>query len=116
MLGPVVIFLALTHRNSAETSAQPRAHAKLSRFVPWFISGFLSFAALRSLGVIPVAVASVMKDASTWLTIAAMAALGLGVDLKALGRVGRPVIITVVASLLVLLTLSVTLIRLLAIR
>jgi uncharacterized membrane protein YadS len=45
-----------------------------------------------------------------------MAGLGLGVDLRAIGRVGRPVVLTVSASLLVLLTLSLTLIHVLAIR
>jgi len=57
-----------------------------------------------------------MKNGSVWLTVAAMAALGLGVDLKAIRSVGRPVIITVSASLLVLLTLSVSLIHLLRIQ
>jgi uncharacterized membrane protein YadS len=45
-----------------------------------------------------------------------MAALGLGVDLRAIGRVGRPVIITVSGSLAVLVGLALTLIRLLAIH
>ena len=45
-----------------------------------------------------------------------MAALGLGVDLKAIAKVGRPVIITVTASLAVLVVLSVTLIHVLAIH
>jgi uncharacterized membrane protein YadS len=40
-----------------------------------------------------------------------MAALGLGVDVRAVRRVGRPVIATVCASLLVLIVLAVALIR-----
>lgn len=116
MLGPVVLFFALKHRDEAEAHAERPARIQLGRFVPWFISGFLVMAALRSLGLIPAPVASAMKDSSGWLTVAAMAALGLGVDLKALAKVGRPVVITVVASLLVLLVLSVTLIRVLAIQ
>jgi uncharacterized membrane protein YadS len=61
-------------------------------------------------------VADPMKTLSTWFTILAMAALGLGVDLRSISRVGRPVILTVSASLLVLLVLSLTLIHVLAIR
>jgi uncharacterized membrane protein YadS len=74
------------------------------------------FAALRSSGAISASVADPMKTVSTWLTVLAMAALGLGVDLRAISRVGRPVVMTVSASLLVLLTLSLTLIHVLAIR
>jgi uncharacterized integral membrane protein (TIGR00698 family) len=124
MLGPVVLFFAL--RNPASSTApatrgEPaRADAarrmNITRFVPWFIIGFLLFAALRSSGAITARVADPMKTLSTWLTVVAMAGLGLGVDLRAIRRVGRPVMLTVSASLLVLLTLSLTLIHLLAIR
>jgi uncharacterized membrane protein YadS len=48
--------------------------------------------------------------------IVSMAALGLGVDLRAVGRVGRPVVLTVSASLALLLVLSVVLIHGLGIR
>jgi uncharacterized membrane protein YadS len=56
-----------------------------------------------------------MHALSTWLTVLAMAALGLGVDLRAISRVGRPVVLTVSASLAVLIALAITLIRVLAI-
>jgi uncharacterized membrane protein YadS len=45
-----------------------------------------------------------------------MAALGLGVDLKAISKVGPRVITTVTGSLLVLIGLSVGLIHFLSIR
>ena len=45
-----------------------------------------------------------------------MAALGLGVDVRAVARVGRPVIVTATASLVVLILLAVLLIRVLGIR
>jgi uncharacterized integral membrane protein (TIGR00698 family) len=118
MLGPVVLFFALRQRtrDAAGSDGGTRPHFQLSRFVPWFIIGFMLLAALRSAGTISPRVADPMKSLSTWLTILAMAALGLGVNLRALGKVGRPVMVTVAASLLVLLLLSVSLIRLLAIR
>jgi uncharacterized integral membrane protein (TIGR00698 family) len=118
MLGPVVLFFAL--RNPASRTAAPRDDAtrrtSITRFVPWFIIGFLLFATLRSSGVISARVADPMKTLSTWLTVLAMAGLGLGVDLRAIRRVGRPVMLTVSASLVVLLTLSLTLIHVLSIR
>jgi uncharacterized integral membrane protein (TIGR00698 family) len=116
MLGPVVLFFALRQRAMADASLAERPPFQLTRFVPWFIIGFMLLAGLRSTGAIPTVVAEPMKSVSTWLTVLAMAALGLGVDLRAISKVGRPVIITVSASLLVLLVLSVSLIRLLAIQ
>jgi uncharacterized membrane protein YadS len=108
MLGPVVLFFALRHRRSADLGRM-----RLGQYVPWFIVGFLALAALRAVGAIPTSAATFAKDLSGWLTIAAMAALGLGVDVRAVSKVGRPVIVTVSGSLLVLLLLSVTLIRVL---
>jgi uncharacterized integral membrane protein (TIGR00698 family) len=114
MLGPVVLFFAFHHRNDAD--APPATRFQMTRFVPWFIVGFLVLAVLRSSGAVSAASAPPMKIISTWMTVAAMAALGLGVDLKALRRVGRPVMLTVTASLLVLVGLSVGLIHMLSIR
>jgi uncharacterized integral membrane protein (TIGR00698 family) len=130
MLGPVVLFFALTHRSPKERAAgadatrdatptpgeRARPAFRLTRFVPWFIVGFLLLAALRSAGAIPATWVDPTRALSGWLTVAAMAALGLGVDLRAIRRVGRPVIATVTASLAVLLVLAVSLIHLLGIR
>ena len=73
-------------------------------------------AGLRSSGVIPPVVAGWMKSISTLLTVAAMAALGLGVNLQAIARVGRSVMLTISASLAVLIVSSVALIHVLSIR
>jgi uncharacterized integral membrane protein (TIGR00698 family) len=122
MLGPVVLFFTLTHRaptphaDSATIGARTSRRAfTLARAVPWFIVGFLLLAALRSSGVLAESLGVRLKTLSGWLTILAMAALGLGVDLRALRKVGAPVVLTVVASLGVLLALSIALIRALAI-
>jgi uncharacterized integral membrane protein (TIGR00698 family) len=109
MLGPVVLFFALRHRN--DRGAPVDARFRLTSFVPWFIVGFLLLAGLRSAGVIAPAVSAPLKTVSSWLTVVAMAALGLGVDLKAMRKVGRPVVLTVSASLVLLIVLSVALIH-----
>ncbi|MET0527093.1 MAG: YeiH family protein [Microvirga sp.] len=110
MLGPVVIGLSLvTGRQSAA------ARLSLSRLVPWFIIGFLGLALLRSLNVIPDAVLNLVMPVATLLTVMAMAALGLGVDLKVLGKVGGRATLAVTLSLVVLIAISLGLIRLLGI-
>jgi uncharacterized membrane protein YadS len=115
MLGPVVVVLALRHRKAGLGPASDAARLRPARIIPWFIAGFLLLAALRSTGVITAAAAAPLKSLSTWLTVAAMAALGLEVDLAAMRRVGRAVILTATASFLTLVASSVALIRLLSI-
>jgi uncharacterized membrane protein YadS len=84
--------------------------------VPWFVIGFVVLATLCSLGAIPESSAAIAKIVAGWLTIGAMAALGLSVDVHSVRRVGARVVIAVAGSLAALLLLSVGLIRLLAIR
>ena len=109
LLGPVVVFFSFRHRKIGAQRLSPAA------FVPWFIAGFLVLAAARSLGAIPAGVAGTVREVSRWLTVAAMAALGLGVDVRALGKVGPRVMLAVVASLAVMIVASVLLIGLLSI-
>lgn len=116
MLGPVVIFLAITHPDQSARDGSTSRRSPLTRFVPWFIIGFLLLALVRSTDAMPAGWVASTRAASTWLTVAAMAALGLGVDLKAISKVGPRVVTTVTGSLVVLVTLSVTLIHLLRIR
>ena len=113
MLGPVVLFFSL--RQPAGTRAPTAARWNITRYVPWFLVGFVLLGVARSTGALPVAIADPLREVSRWLTIAAMAALGLGVDVRAVARVGRPVTTTVVASLLVLIVVSITLIGLLGV-
>jgi len=84
MLGPVVAILSLVF---GKRGAVP-AKASLTRFVPGFILLFLGLAALRSLGVIPDAVAKAAHDASLLLTVVAMAGLGLGVNMRSITSAG----------------------------
>lgn len=45
---------------------------------------------MTSAGWIPVGTADAAALVGTWITAAAMAAIGLGVDLRAAGSIGRP--------------------------
>jgi uncharacterized integral membrane protein (TIGR00698 family) len=112
MLGPVVIALSLV-AGRGRKDAKPSL--SWNRLVPWFIIGFLSLALLRSLGVVPDAILQIIVPTATLLTIVSMAALGLGVDLKVMKVVGARVTLAVTLSLLVLIAISLSLIRLLGI-
>ena len=107
-LGPIVLGAAILFR-------APGAHASrppLRKLLPWFITGFLLLAALRSLGLTPPPLVAFFAKLSGAMTVAAMAALGLGVDLHALARVGARASAAVTLSLIALIALSLAAIRL----
>ena len=118
-LGPVVLFFTLRARRArtgSDAAGGPRGSTSVARLVPWFIAGFVLLAVLRSTGLLPAAIALPVRDVSKALTVVAMAALGLGVDVRAVARAGSRVSLTVTLSLLTLLLLSVTMIVTLRIR
>ena len=80
--------------------------------MPWFIVGFLVVLMVRSLGLIPQALLPPITRTAAILTTIAMAALGLGVDVRAVARTGVRVTLAVTASLIVLGMMSYALIRL----
>jgi uncharacterized integral membrane protein (TIGR00698 family) len=117
MLGPVVLLISL---GTADTRSEEDAGVKgrlrglrLSRLVPWFIIGFVGLAGARSMGWIPQAALSPLTQAASLLTIVAMAALGLGVDMRSLRHAGGRVTASAVAAVLMLGGISLVLIRLL---
>ncbi len=114
MLGPVVVGLSLlAPRLGATAEAGGARRFDPFRLVPWFIVGFLVLAAFRSLGLVPdVALGPVTRTAGI-LTVISMAALGLGVDVRVIGRVGGRVTAAVTLSLALLLLVSLGLIHLL---
>ena len=101
MLGPVVLVLSLAGQRlfgSRGSAQRPPLH----RLVPWFIIGFLLLATVRSSGVVPDSVLPPVALAANVLTVLAMAALGLGVDVRTVARAGARVTGTVTLSLLLL--------------
>lgn len=117
MLGPVVLGLSLIAgnlRNEAGMAASDRPARRrpaLRELVPWFIVGFLLLAVVRSLGLIPQDFLRPLRLTATVLTTIAMAALGLGVDIRVVARAGVRVVAAVTASLIVLGVISFALIR-----
>lgn len=125
MLGPVVLVLSLLAPRMqlasdaaphGATGARPaRGRPPLHRLVPWFILGFLGLATLRSLDLLPRIVLEPIATTTTVLSVLAMAALGLGVELRMVARAGGRVTAAVTVSLLALGAIGLGLIRLLGI-
>jgi uncharacterized integral membrane protein (TIGR00698 family) len=114
MLGPLVLGMSLLAGHLRAGTARERPNRRLPSFfelVPWFITGFLAVLALRSLGLIPQAVLPAITRTAAVLTTVAMAALGLGVDVRVVARTGPRVTLAVTASLIFLGLMSYGLIR-----
>jgi uncharacterized integral membrane protein (TIGR00698 family) len=115
MLGPVVLGLSIfaRHLRGAQAAATevPQRWPALHELVPWFIVGFLTLMLTRSLGLIPEGAVWWLRMIAAVLTTIAMAALGLGVDVRTVAKAGVRVTIAVTASLIVLGVISFALIR-----
>jgi uncharacterized integral membrane protein (TIGR00698 family) len=119
MLGPVVLgfslFAGRLHPASKHAPCDRRG-PRLGELVPWFIVGFLIALIARSLGVIPQNLLIPITRTAAFLTTVAMAALGLGVDVRVVARTGVRVTLAVTVSLIVLGVMSYGLIRLVGIQ
>jgi uncharacterized membrane protein YadS len=92
-----------------------RGRPRLHQLVPWFVVGFLGLAALRSAGLVPHEALDPAATAASLLMIVAMAALGLGVNVRVVASAGARVTGAVTISLLLLGAISLGLIRALGI-
>ncbi|WP_369976190.1 YeiH family protein [Xanthomonas bundabergensis] len=100
MLGPVMLLLGLT-------AGRPgAARLPLHRVLPWFVLGFIGMMLLRSCGLLPQAMANAAQRLSALLTLVAMAALGLSVNLRSVLASGGRVLAAGTLSLLALAGLS----------
>jgi uncharacterized integral membrane protein (TIGR00698 family) len=103
LLGPLVVAMGfVSHR---------KASASRSQMIPWFIIGFVVFAGARSTGLLSPGAIDGIRQSATWLTIVAMAGLGLGVDVRALRQSSGRIIGVVCLSLTALCVMSVLLAR-----
>jgi uncharacterized integral membrane protein (TIGR00698 family) len=118
MLGPVVLGLSLlmSRRREASEALGKRRWPPLTELVPWFIVGFLLLALARTLGLIPQDLLRPLRTVAAVLTTIAMAALGLGVDVRTVAKAGLRIASAVTLSLIVLGLISFALIRMAGIR
>jgi uncharacterized membrane protein YadS len=107
-LGPIVLGFSLFGRNLRNRDGKAPKSDRLNYFqiVPWFIIGFLLLAGLRSFELLPADWATPLLKVAGLLTTISMAALGLGVDVRVIGRVGGRVTAAVTLSLLLLMVIA----------
>ena len=75
------------------------------KIIPWFIGGFLLLAILNSIGCIPVAASGILKGASKFLMVTALAAIGLGTSITDFKKAGlKPMFYGITIDTLVTLT------------
>ena len=77
----------------------------LIKIIPWFIGGFLILAIINSIGLIPSEAAGMMKSASKFLMVTALAAIGLGTSITDFRKAGiKPMLYGITIDTLVTLT------------
>ena len=77
----------------------------LMKIIPWFIGGFLLLAVLNSVGWIPAALSGIMKTASKFLMVSALAAIGLSTSIVDFRKAGfAPMLYGITIDTLVTLT------------
>lgn len=98
LLAPTLLILGWWTRRERAREGGPAAP-----LIPGFVAGFLVTSALVSVGAIPATVATGLAQAGVIATAAAMAAIGLGVDLRVLRTRGRAAAVLGVAGFAALL-------------
>ena len=77
----------------------------MMKIIPWFIGGFLLLAIINSVGLIPATVSGMMKSASKFLMVTALAAIGLNTSLTDFKKAGlKPMFYGITIDTLVTLT------------
>jgi uncharacterized membrane protein YadS len=93
-MAPVIVvlsslYMAKTRRGDAVASKARGVSLKTA--VPGFVLGFVTMAVLNSFGVFSAALSDIIKTASAWLIVLALAGVGLETNLASLRRIGfRP--------------------------
>ena len=105
-LGPIIVIISiLTERNSnSEKSVVNRK--KIQGYVPWFVTGFIVLAILRSAEIINDQTGDLAKNFSSIFFIVAMVGLGFTCDLSEVKKVGARVAVTIFFALGFMLAIS----------
>jgi len=101
----VFAYIGTRIKQKEMKSANDGQKVNLVKIIPWFIGGFLLLAILNSVGAIPTAMSSVMKTASKFLMVSALAAIGLSTSISDFKKAGlKPMFYGITIDTLVTLT------------
>ena len=104
---PTVLVFAYigTRMKRREMQAATGKTVNIVKVIPWFIGGFLALALLNSTGCIPAQVSAMIKTASKFLMVSALAAIGLNTSLTDFKKAGlAPMFYGITIDTLVTLT------------
>ncbi len=93
MLAPVVLVISVLLRRFAD---EAETAGKRPPILPTFVIGFLIFATLNSLGLIPAMLVDAMSSLSRWALLVSIAAVGMKTSLKRILEVGGQAIAMIV--------------------
>ena len=101
----VFAWIGVRMKKKEMHSAGDGAKVNMRKIIPWFIGCFLALAIVNSIGLIPVAASGMMKSASKFLMVTALAAIGLNTSLTDFKKAGlAPMFYGVTIDTLVTLT------------
>jgi uncharacterized integral membrane protein (TIGR00698 family) len=124
LMAPLIVLIGLVYRRSRSGAGGARPAVAAGGLIPWFVLGFLALSLARTAGVaagvLPASVdqpgglqaaASVLKlldEAAKFAILMALAAVGLGTDIRSLQRTGlTPLLVGLcVAATLAVVSLS----------
>jgi len=90
----IPICLALALITAWKQKKQGASDFSLRRIFPWFILWFLVASAVRTLGLVPVAIQPALHMAAEFLIIVALTAIGLSANLRKMASTGlRPILL-----------------------
>ncbi len=101
---PTVLIFSFVNLRIKRRGTSDAVYTKVNilKLFPWFILGFLALATINSLGFIPPSISGIAKDASKFLMVAALGAIGLNTRFKDMIKAGiNPMIHGFVISALV---------------
>ena len=105
---PTVLVFAYIGTRIKQKQLQTESGGKkinILKIVPWFIGGFLALAIANSVGFIPLEISNIMKGASKFLMVTALAAIGLGTSITDFKKAGlSPMFYGITIDTLVTLT------------
>jgi len=98
MLAPVLMLIGLLPTGSKEV-----IETKRPPVLPWFLAGFIIFGVINSIGILPDVLVNALVQLSLYLTAIAMAAIGMNIDVSALGKFSAKSIVVSFSALLIMI-------------